>query len=168
MVFPWAERPAPSGPPDILTSLETLLRRLPRTIRQLRDRHGSRPPFRVQDEHDLDDLLRAVLPLQFDEVRLESRTPSYSPGNRSDLRLGLGEGNSPVALTAKLISGKIETGKLEGQWAEDLAYYGRVSACRTLVGFVYDPQGLLRDPQKLEAVWSQTPGNLQLRCVIAS
>jgi hypothetical protein len=152
----------------MVTSLEILLRRLPRTIRQLRDRHGTRPPFRVQDEHDLDDLLRAVLPLQFDEVRLESRTPSYSPGNRSDLRLGKGDGIFPVALTAKLIQGKMGAGQLEEQWAEDLAYYARVSACRTLVGFVYDSEGLLREPKKLEAVWSQTEGNVQLRCVLAS
>ena len=45
-----------------LALLEELLRRLPRVIRQLRTRQGDRPPLRVEDERDLEDLLRALLP----------------------------------------------------------------------------------------------------------
>src|SRR5262249_17380791 len=59
--FPWAKRAAPTTALSPLAILETLLRRLPRVIRQLRVRQGDRPPFRVEDERDLEDLLRAVL-----------------------------------------------------------------------------------------------------------
>src|SRR5436305_11091551 len=41
--FPWTRRPTPA--PPALAILETLLRRLPRAVRQLRSRHGTRPPF---------------------------------------------------------------------------------------------------------------------------
>src|SRR5262249_46736961 len=52
--LPWAERPSQGPAPDPLAVLENLLRRLPLTIRQLRNRHGDRPPFRVEDERDLE------------------------------------------------------------------------------------------------------------------
>src|SRR5207237_10494242 len=95
--LPWAKRSGhPSCSPFAL--LEELLRRLPRVIRQLRTRQGDRPPFRVEDERDLEDLLRALLPLQFDGVRPEGRTPGYSPCTRTDLLLAAGR----LALTAKL------------------------------------------------------------------
>ena len=62
----WSIRPQlpePAAVSDPLASLESLLRRLPRVIRQLRSRHGNRPPFLVSDERDLEDLLRALLHL---------------------------------------------------------------------------------------------------------
>jgi hypothetical protein len=166
--FPWAGQPANDQPVDAVAGLVNLLRRLPLMIRQLRTRHGDRPPFRVQDEHDLDDLLRAVLPLQFDEVRTESRTPGYAAGNRTDFRLGGDAAPHHVAVTAKLVSRGCRAEQLEEQWREDLAYYQRVSGCRILVGFLYDAEGQLREPQKLEAIWSQLGERLELRCVIAS
>src|SRR5713226_483028 len=55
--FPWSPRPVPASEPWAL--LEKVLRRLPRAIRQLRVRQGDRPAFRVNDERDLEDLLRS-------------------------------------------------------------------------------------------------------------
>src|SRR5262245_24327972 len=49
--FPWGRRPR-NGPPNVAT-VESLLHRLPLTIRQLRWRQGDRPSFRVEDESDL-------------------------------------------------------------------------------------------------------------------
>src|SRR5438874_339984 len=72
--FPWAREPRPAGAPTALARLEALLRRLPRVVRQLRSRQDGRPPFRVEDEKDLEDLARALLPLHFDDVRPECRT----------------------------------------------------------------------------------------------
>ena len=40
-----------------------------------------RAPFAVRDDRDLDDLMRALLPIQFDDVRPLARTPRYA-GNR--------------------------------------------------------------------------------------
>jgi hypothetical protein len=95
--FPWTRRPAASPEPFVV--LEQFLRRLPRVIRQLRWRQGEKIPFRIEDERDLEDLVRSLLPLSFDDVRLESRTPRYSPGTRTDFLLpGAG-----IALTVKLM-----------------------------------------------------------------
>src|SRR4051812_46041193 len=57
--FPWTNKPR-TMVRDAIASLESLLQRVPLVIRQLRTRHGERPPFRVQDEKDLEDLLRSL------------------------------------------------------------------------------------------------------------
>ncbi|HEV3257641.1 MAG TPA: DUF2321 domain-containing protein [Gemmataceae bacterium] len=165
--FPWTEQPAePVSGPEVV--LETFLRRLPRTIRALRSRHDNRPPFRVADEHDLEDLLRALLPLYFDQVLPESRTPSYAPGTRTDFLI---VAENPAGLTAVLvkhIAPALGERQLAQHWEEDVTYYARQPRCRLVVGFVYDPEGRLHDPRQLEATWSKQPGPVGLRCVIAS
>jgi hypothetical protein len=144
--FPWAERPrGPTAAP--LTQLETLLRRLPRVVRQLRVRQGDRPAFRVVDEKDLEDLLRAVLPLHSDDVRPECRAPRYAAGTRTDFLLA----PEQVAVTAKVASSALREPHLAEQLREDGAYYRQHGKCRTLVAFVYDPEGLVRDTALLEA-----------------
>lgn len=161
--FPWAKRSG-SVESDPLAVLESLLRKLPLVARQLRIRQGERPPFRVEDERDLEDLLRALLPLQFDGVRLESRTPSYSPITRMDFLLHSGD----IALTAKYVTTTLSDRQLARQLQEDVAYYERRSGSRALVGFLFDPEAFLRDPRLFETEWSKPQDNLDLRCVIAS
>jgi hypothetical protein len=159
--FPWAPRPRPAADP--LAALEALLRRLPLVARQLRCRQGDQPPFRLQDEHDLEDLLRALLALPFDDVRLEGRTPAYAPGRRTDFLLHGGA----VALTAKCVSRASDEGRLADELPQDAAYYQGRAGYRTLVCFVFDPEGRLRDPRRLEAAWSRPQDDLDVRCVIA-
>jgi hypothetical protein len=164
--FPWATRtaePAPEAPAS-LDVLERLLRRLPRTVRQFRSRHGDRHAFRVEDVYDLEDLLRAVLPLQFDDVRTLSRTPSYSPLTRTDFLLQP-EG---VALTVKRLGRDLREPAIAAHLEEDAAYHGRHRTCETLVAFLYDPECLLREPARLETVWSRLGDGLTVRCVVAS
>jgi hypothetical protein len=161
--FPWSRKPEAKVTSDPLANLEQLLRRLPQVIRQLRSRHGNRPPFQVSDEHDLQDLLRALLPLRFDDIRLESRTPSYASGTRTDFRLKA-EG---IVLTIKRAPSRDGEKKLGEQLQEDVTYYEQEKTCKTLVGFIHDPEGILREPAQLELMWSKPQDRLELRCVIA-
>jgi hypothetical protein len=161
--FPWAERPAAAAP-EPLAELEAFLRRLPRAIRQLRSRHGDRPPFRVQDEHDLEDLLRALLPLYFDDVRLEVRTPLYSSVSRTDFLLR----QEAVALAVKYATRELGGQQLMEQLRQDIAYYEGCGADYTLVFFVYDPSQLLRCANQVESMWSGARGPLPVLGVIAS
>ncbi len=142
--FPWAARPAEVAGPWAV--LEPLLRRLPRVIRQLRYRQGDRPPLRVEDERDLEDLLRALLPLHFDEVRPESRTPSYVTATRTDLLLAV----EAIAITVKRVVSCSDAQRLGNQLREDVAYYGRARNGWTLIGLVYDPEQLLPAPDQFE------------------
>jgi hypothetical protein len=161
--FPWAQKAEPPAEASPLEILENFLRRLPRVVRQLRSRHGDRPPLRVQDEHDLEDLARSLLPLYFDDVRLESRTPAYAPGTRTDLWLG----PEAVAITLKRASSIVREKQLAEQWPEDFTYYERHGKVKTIIGFVYDPEGLLIAPRDLETMWSKRQDGFALHCIIA-
>jgi hypothetical protein len=162
--FPWAERFNPSSGPEALATLERLLRRLPRVARQLRYRHGNRPPFRIDDERDLEDLVRSLLALHFDDIRPQARTPRYSLGTRTDFWLG----PDGTALTPKLATREIRPPQLRAQLQEDILFYQRERSCRSLVCYVHDPEQLLTDRQQLEAAWSGPEDDLDVRCVIAS
>jgi hypothetical protein len=160
--FPWTLRQRPPKK-ESLVVLETVLRRLPRVIRQLRVRHGDRPPFRVLDEIDLEDLLRALLPLHFDEVRPEVRTPRYASATRTDFLLPA-EG---IALAIKFPRPDARTPSLTEEIREDALYYQREKKCRTLVIFVYDPEGALREPILPEVDSSESGVAMELRCVVS-
>jgi hypothetical protein len=156
--FPWTRQRRPPKR-ESLALLDNLLRRLPRVIRQLRVRHGDRPPFRVADERDLEDLLRALLPLHFDDIRPECRTPSYAAGTRTDFLLAP-EG---IALTIKVAQPRILD-----QVPEDATYYRREQKCRTLVIFVYDPEATLREPCVPPAARAEDGAEPEVRCVVAA
>jgi hypothetical protein len=158
--FPWSRRPRATSPKLVL--LEALLRRLPLAIRQFRWRQLDKTPFRVEEERDLEDLLRALLPLHFDDVRLEGRTPRYSTCNRTDLFLV----REQIALTVKIVRAGMRDAQLTEQLNEDVAYYRGRGGCRTLVMVVYDPEGLLPDWKTLEGVWSQADDCLDVRAVV--
>jgi hypothetical protein len=161
--FPWAGQKVLSELPA-LEMLEKVLRRLPRMIRQLRTRHGTRPPFRVEDERDLEDLLRAVLPLHFDDVRPEARTPAYAPATRTDFLLAAEE----TAVMAKRTLAGLGESQIAAQLQEDAGYYVKRGKCVALLCLVYDPERLLVDPGRLETAWSGSRDGLDVRCVLAS
>ena len=85
--FPWTKKAESRSSAHALGELKTLLHRLPAVARQLRSRYLDRAPFAIQDEHDLEDLVRAVLALRFDDIRIESRTPRYALDTRVDFLL---------------------------------------------------------------------------------
>jgi hypothetical protein len=159
--FPWARRRA-APPPNALTVLDGLLRRLPRVVRQLRVRHAERPAFRVEDEHDLADLVRALLPLCFDDVRPEARTPSYAPGTRTDFVLAPQE----TAVTVKHATAVGCEQGLTEQLREDTAYYERRGGVGRLFCLVHDPEQRVVEPARFEAMCRRDEG-LQVRCVVA-
>ncbi len=166
--FPWTEAPAATPPPDALPRLQAVLRRLPRAARQLRSRHADRPPFRLVDDYDLEDLLRAVLALEFDDVRPERRTPTYAAGVRTDWRLPSADSWPVLMLTAKRITPALTERALAGQLEEDVAYYERHGTDGILVVYLYDPEGLLPEPAGLEAMGSRHHGDLEVRCIVAT
>ena len=161
--FPWTTRPSAVAP-DGRSRLEQAFRRLPRTIAELRWRHGDRPRFAVADEHDLEDLLRVLLASHFDDIRVECRTPHYALVTRKDLLLA----REQIALAIKLARHTLRAPQIAEQLAEDMAYYREKGRYTDLVAFVYDPESLLQEPSVLERAWSSSEDALETTCVIAS
>lgn len=162
--FPWSSKPPISTSAEPIALLENLMRRAPRVIRQLRVRQGDRPAFRVNDERDLEDLFRCLLPLHFDDVRPECRTASYAPGTSTDFLLE----PHKIAVTVKRVRPTIGEREITLQLQEDVDYYDLELESGTLICFIYDPEGLLREPRQMETMWSKLHDKLELKCVIST
>jgi len=160
--YPWTTRPR-LPLPNSRAQLEHLLRRLPLIARQLRCGHTDRQLFRIEEERDLEDLVRALLPLHFDDIRPESRTPRYSANKRRDFVLA----GQNIAITVKLVVPSFRDPEITRQLEEDTAYYARHTS-KTLMVFIYDPEGQLREPAALEKAWSGSDHGLEVRCVIGT
>jgi hypothetical protein len=162
--FPWTRKPASPPAQGPVANLERILRRLPLVVRQLRVRHGARPAFRVEDDHDLADLLRALLPLHFDEVRTEQRAPRYAVDNRTDFLLA----PSGIAVVAKKVTPTRREKELLAEWREDVQYYEARSGCRQVLLAAFDPEAILPKPRQLEIAWAGLSETSQARALIAS
>jgi glucan phosphorylase len=57
------------------------LKRFHLVARQLRERHNERSTLQIEDEYDVQDLLHALLKINFEDVRAEEVCPSYAGGS---------------------------------------------------------------------------------------
>jgi hypothetical protein len=127
--------------------VERLAERLPIIIRELRNRREERATLDVNDEYDLQDLLRSLLSIEFDDIRQEEWTPSYAGGSsRMDFLLPEIESVVETKMTRRGLTAK----KLGEELIIDIARYERHPQCRTLYCIVYDPEGRITNPRGVE------------------
>ena len=141
-----------------------LCRRFPALIRELGRRYNQRKPFEVNDEYDLQDLLRAVLRVHFSDVRPEEWNPSYGDTqSRSDFLL------KPERVVIETKMTRIGLGQREvvDQLAVDKAKYRGHPDCNTLICFVYDRDLRLRNPVAIESDLSDCAEGLRTLVVVS-
>lgn len=128
-------------------SLKLIFSRFHLVARQLRSRYSDRETLSVEDEYDVQDLMHSLLTLFFDDIRNEEWTPSYAgSSSRVDFLLKQESIVIEIKKTRKSIGGK-EIGE---QLIVDIQRYQAHPDCKTLVCFVYDPEGRIANPQGLE------------------
>lgn len=143
------------GARDSTARLVGLLRRFPLMVRELQHRHSGRTALAINDEYDVQDLLRGVLALHFDEVLPEEWTPNYAGAqSRMDFLLRA----ERTALEVKMTRRGLGQREVAEQLVIDRAYYHTHPNCDRLVCLVYDPEGRIRQPLALEQdLSSDTP-----------
>jgi hypothetical protein len=115
--------------------------------RQLRNRHDKRPTIEIEDEYDVQDLLHALLKLHFDDIRPEEWTPSYAgSSSRMDFLLK----KEKIVIEVKKTRKGLEDKQVGEQLIVDIARYESHQDCKTLICFVYDPEGRVGNPSGLE------------------
>ena len=137
------EQPAP----DPVDALRKVCLRFHAVARQLRLRKDYRTTLEVEDDYDLHDLLCALLKLEFDEVGADEWTPPYAGGStRTTLLLN----RDRLAVVAKKTRSGLTTKELAEQVAADTAHYASRKPCAHLFCFIYDPEGRIGSPTRLE------------------
>jgi hypothetical protein len=112
--------------------------------RQLTQRYDRRDSLVIRDEHDVQDLLHALLRMFYDDIRPEEYTPSYA-GATSKVDF-LVKAEQTVIEVKYDLSDK----QVGDQLLVDIQRYSRHPDCRALLCFVYDPKGRVRNARGLE------------------
>jgi|SRR5579883_323383 len=170
--LPWIKKVAPGSsnlvsPPkdDQFQLVERALRRFRPYARQLQQRYGDRAGIVIEDEYDLQDTVHALLRALFDDVRSEEYTPSYAGGNsRIDFLLKSEE----IAVELKLARKTLRDKQIGEELLIDIARYQNHPDCKTLICFVYDPDGFVKNPSGLESDLSKTHGKIKVRVILYS
>lgn len=135
-------------PATAIDRLAAILCRFHLVARQLLKRRENRPTLAIQDEYDVQDLLHALLKTAFNDIRPEEWTPSYAGGAaRMDFLLKA-EG---IVVECKKTRDGLREKQLGEELLIDIAKYAAHQDCKTLVCFVYDPEGLVGNPTGLKS-----------------
>jgi len=130
---------------------------------QLKIRERCRSPLEINDEYDLQYVLKAALRLEFDDVRPEENTPSYAGrGSRMDLLLK----SEQIVVETKFVTARLLDKEVGEQLVLDIAHYRTHPDCKTLVCYVYDPRSLLVNPAGLIADLEKPSGPLPVSVIV--
>lgn len=132
---------------DSIRIVENICNRFHLVARQIEKRHGNQSTIIVKNEYDVQDLLHALLKVNFDDVRSEECTPSYAGGaSRMDFLIKQEKIVIEVKMTRKGLGAK----EVGDQLAIDIQRYQAHPDCETLICFVYDPDSRVVNPVGIE------------------
>lgn len=101
----------------------------------------------MEDDYDLQDLLCALLKFEFEEVGSDEWTPPYTAGSpRTTLLID----KERTAVIAKKTRPGLTAKELAEQVAADAERYAARPHCANLFCFIYDPEGRIGSPKRLE------------------
>lgn len=149
---------------DTLATIENLCSRFHLVARQLRSRYNDRTTIEIEDEYDVQDLLHALLKIEFNDVRAEEWTPSYAgKSSRMDFLLKPEKTVIEVKKTRKSLSSK----EVGDQLIIDITRYKAHPDCQVLLCFVYDPEGRIGNPACIENDLGGFHGDLEVKVIIS-
>jgi hypothetical protein len=138
---------------DIMPLIEDVCINFNRFDINIRRRYGNRETIKINDEHDLQDALHAILKLFINDIRPEDYVPSYAGGN-SRVDFLLPEYN--LVIETKMTNSSLHDKQVGEQLIIDIERYKHTNNINHLVCFVYDkdanitnPNGLINDLENL-------------------
>jgi hypothetical protein len=149
---------------NTISIIENLCKKFHLVARQLRDRHDNRSTVEIEDEYDVQDLLHALLTLHFDDIRPEEWTPSYAgSSSRMDFLLK----NEQIVIETKKSRKGLGAKEVGEQLIVDIQKYQTHPDCKTLICFVYDPEGRIPNPKGIENDLNRVEGDLTVKVIIS-
>jgi len=149
---------------DPVGLVKTVCCRFHSVARQLRLRGEYRATLNVEDEIDVQDLLHALLRIQFDDIGTEEWTPSYAEGV---LRTTFLLDDNRLAVLVKKTRNGLTAKDLTEQLRIDTERYRTKSRCTSLLCFIYDPDGRIGNPRALEASLTTVSDSLTIDVLVA-
>jgi hypothetical protein len=154
----------PLNEQDSLDLIRKVCLRFHAVTRQLRLRKDYRATLEVEDDYDLQDLLCALLKVEFEEVGVEEWIPPYAGGApRSAFLLH----REHIAVVAKKTRPGLTQKELADQVSADSAKYSLRDKCTTLFCFIYDPEGRIGSPKRLETDLTSVSDRYTIEVLVA-
>ncbi|HSN03677.1 MAG TPA: hypothetical protein VLS44_01755, partial [Nitrospira sp.] len=154
----------PEADPDPLPALRKICTRFHAVARQLRLRKDYRATLEVDDDYDLQDLLCALLKFEFEEVGSDEWTPPYTAGAP---RTALLIDKERTVVIAKKTRPGLTAKDLTEQIAADRQRYAARTHCTNLFCFIYDPEGRIGSPKRLETDLTSVSDNFTVDALVA-
>lgn len=137
-----SKEPKQNGQLDGLIFLGKLFSKFHRTVQSLRHRHADRDTLIIKDEYDVQDLLRGLLQIHFEDVREEDYSPSYAGGNS---RIDFVIKNEKIVIETKMTNDNLKDKDIGSQLLIDIGRYRAHPDCEVLVVFIYDKADHIRN-----------------------
>lgn len=149
---------------DPLESVRKICQRFHAVARQLRLRKDYRATLEVEDDYDLQDLLCALLRVEFDEIGIEEWIPPYAGGAPRSVFLLHG---GRIAVVVKKTRPGLTTKELAEQISTDSSHHESREKCAALFCFIYDPEGRIGSPKQLETDLTSVSDRYMLDVLVA-
>jgi len=150
--------------PNAVDRIKKICNKFHNIARQLRVRHDKRNTLNVEDEYDVQDLLHALLKIDFDDIRKEEWTPNYAgSSSRMDFLLK----NEQIVVETKKTRNGLGPKEIGEQLLVDIQKYSQHSDCKTLFCFVYDPEEKINNPEGIEGDLSKETNGMRVLVLIA-
>ena len=125
--------------------------------------YNNRATLAINDEYDVQDLFHSLLTLYFDDIRREESNPSYAGVNsRSDFLLN----PEQTVIEIKKTRAGLKNKQVGEELTLDIQKYQTHPDCKTLVCFVYDPEGRIHNPRGLESDLEQATEKIKVKVFI--
>ncbi len=127
--------------------IEMVFRKFHSVAVEINQRHDARSSLKIEDEYDVQDLLRGLLLVFFNDIRPEEPTPSQA-GSHTKMDLLLQE--EQIVIETKMTRNGISQKKIKEEIIVDKSNYKGHKNCKKLYCFVYDPLNKIRNPRGFE------------------
>ncbi|EPH6764576.1 hypothetical protein ACS0ON_004204 [Cronobacter dublinensis] len=125
---------------DSLSKAINICERFGLVVDAMKIRYASRPPLLMNDEYDVQDLLHALLKIEFDDIRCEDAVSStFNRNARVDFVLH----KEKIVIECKMTRAGLNDKEIGKQLIEDILKYTKHPDCGHLICLVYDPAGLI-------------------------
>lgn len=159
----WPEGQNDETPTNVLSKIEHLCNRFHIVARQLTSRYDKRETININDEYDVQDLLHALLKIDFNDVREEECTPSFAgKSSRMDFILK----DHQIVIETKMTRPTLGVKELGDQLILDISRYQNHPDCKRLICFIYDPKGIIKNHASLVTDLSKNHSGLEVQVII--